>query len=401
MSTAGTDTAPLILRRGEERRLRAGHLWVFSNEVDVARTPLSALAPGQPVRLLDHAGKALGSGYAHPNTLIAARLVDRGGHALDRSLFVHRLNVALALRERRYAEPYYRLVFGEADGLPGLTVDRFGEVLVAQATTAGMDRLQEEISDALDRVLKPRSLVWKNDSSARAAEGLGSSVYVRGRPVEGPVEVHEAGLVFAADVLEGQKTGWFYDQRSNRDRLAPWFAGRSVLDLFSFAGGWGLRALAAGASRAECVDASARAIEAVRANAGRNGLADRVEAQIADVFEFLRDARAGRRRWDVVIVDPPAFIKRKKDFKEGALAYRRVFEAAMQVLAKDGLLVACSCSHHFPRSALIEAVQAGARHLDRQAQLLEFLAQGPDHPIHPAIPETEYLKGALFRVLPA
>lgn len=399
--SGGKELAPLILRRGEERRLRAGHLWVFSNEVDVARTPLSALAPGQPVQLLDHAGKALGSGYAHPNTLIAARLVDRGGHALDRSLFVHRLNVALALRERRYAEPYYRLVFGEADGLPGLTVDRFGEVLVAQATTAGMDRLQEEIGEALDRVLKPRSLVWKNDSSARAVEGLGSSVQVRGLPVEGPVEVREAGLVFAADVREGQKTGWFYDQRSNRDRLAPWFVGRSVLDLFSFAGGWGLRALAAGARRAECVDASARAIEAVRANAARNGLADRVEAQVADAFEFLRDARAGRRRWDVVIVDPPAFIKRRKDFKEGALAYRRVFEAAMQVLAKDGLLVACSCSHHFPRAALVEAVQAGARHLDRQAQLLEFLAQGPDHPIHPAIPETEYLKGALFRVLPA
>jgi len=399
--SGGTALAPLILRRGEERRLRAGHLWVFSNEVDVARTPLSALAPGQPVQLLDHAGKALGSGYAHPNTLIAARLVDRGGHALDRSLFVHRLNVALALRERRYAEPYYRLVFGEADGLPGLTVDRFGEVLVAQATTAGMDRLQEEISEALDRVLKPRSLVWKNDSSARAVEGLGSSVQVRGLPVEGPVEVREAGLVFAADVLEGQKTGWFYDQRSNRDRLAPWFVGRSVLDLFSFAGGWGLRALAAGAGRAECVDASARAIEAVQANAARNGLADRIDATVADAFEFLRAARAGRRRWDVVIVDPPAFIKRKKDFKEGALAYRRVFEAAMQVLAKDGLLVACSCSHHFPRAALVEAVQAGARHLDRQAQLLEFLAQGPDHPIHPAIPETEYLKGALFRVLPA
>lgn len=399
--SGGKELAPLILRRGEERRLRAGHLWVFSNEVDVARTPLSALAPGQPVQLLDHAGKALGSGYAHPNTLIAARLVDRGGHALDRSLFVHRLNVALALRERRYAEPYYRLVFGEADGLPGLTVDRFGEVLVAQATTAGMDRLQEEISEALDRVLKPRSLVWKNDSSARAVEGLGSSVQVRGLPVEGPVEVREAGLVFAADVLEGQKTGWFYDQRSNRDRLAPWFVGRSVLDLFSFAGGWGLRALAAGAGRAECVDASARAIEAVQANAARNGLADRIDATVADAFEFLRAARAGRRRWDVVIVDPPAFIKRKKDFKEGALAYRRVFEAAMQVLAKDGLLVACSCSHHFPRAALVEAVQAGARHLDRQAQLLEFLAQGPDHPIHPAIPETEYLKGALFRVLPA
>jgi 23S rRNA (cytosine1962-C5)-methyltransferase len=396
-----SDAVPLVLRKGEERRLRAGHLWVFSNEVDVARTPLTALQPGQPVQLLDAAGKALGSGYAHPNTLIAARLVDRGGHALDRSLFVHRLNVALALRERRYPDPYYRLVFGESDGLPGLTVDRFGDVVVAQATTAGMDRLQDAITEALDKVLKPRSIVWKNDSSARAVEGLADEVRVVGMPVDGPVEVREGALRFAADVREGQKTGWFYDQRSNRDRLAPWVKGASVLDVFSFAGGWGLRAVADGAARADCVDISPRAVEAVRANAERNGLADRVSAQAADAFEFLRAARAERRRWDVVVVDPPAFVKRKKDYKEGALAYRRVFEAAMQVLAKDGLLVACSCSHHFPRAALVEAVQAGARHLDRQAQLLESLAQGPDHPVHPAIPETEYLKGALFRVLPA
>ncbi len=392
---------PLILRKGEERRLRAGHLWVFSNEVDVGRTPLTALQPGQEVSILDHGGKELGSGYAHPNTLIAARLVDRSGHALDRSLFVHRLNVALALRERRYADPYYRLVFGESDGLPGLTVDRFGDVLVAQATTAGMDRHQEAITDALDKVLKPRSIVWKNDSSARAIEGLSDEVRVVGMPIDGPVTVKEGALQFSADVLEGQKTGWFYDQRSNRDRLAPWVAGATVLDLFSFAGAWGLRALADGAARADCVDSSARAIAAVRANAERNGLADRVEAHAADAFDFLKAARAERRRWDIVIVDPPAFVKRKKDFKEGALAYRRIFEAAMQVLSKDGLLVACSCSHHFPRALLVDTVQAGARHLDRHAQLLESLAQGPDHPIHPAIPETDYLKGAIFRVLPA
>ena len=396
-----SDVAPLVLKKGEERRLRAGHLWVFSNEVDVARTPLTALQPGQPVMLIDGGGKTLGRGYAHPNTLIAARLVDRGGHALDRSLFVHRLNVALALRERRYADPFYRLVFGESDGLPGLTVDRFGDVLVAQATTAGMDRLQDIATEAMDKVLKPRSIVWKNDSSARAIEGLGNEVRVVGMPVEGPVEVREGALRFAADVIEGQKTGWFYDQRSNRDRLAPWLKGASVLDLFSFAGGWGLRAVADGAASADCVDVSGRAVQAVQANAERNGLGDRVTAQAMDAFDFLKAARAERRRWDVVIVDPPAFVKRKKDFKEGALAYRRIFEAAMQVLSKDGLLVACSCSHHFPRSALVEAVQAGARHLDRQAQLLEFLAQGPDHPVHPAIPETEYLKGALFRILPA
>lgn len=396
-----SEFAPLYLRKGEERRLRAGHLWVFSNEVDVARSPLVALTPGQPVLIHDATGKALGSGYAHPNTLIAARLVDRSGHALDRSLFVHRLNVALALRERRYAEPYYRLVFGEADGLPGLTVDRFGDVLVAQATTAGIDRLQDAITEALEKVLKPRSIVWKNDSSAREVEGLADEVRVVGVPVEGPVQLREGALTFEADVLDGQKTGWFYDQRSNRDRLAPWVKGARVLDLFCFGGGWGLRALADGALEADCVDSSARAVESVRVNARANGLDGRVVAHRSDVFDFLKAARAERRHWDIAVVDPPAFAKRKKDYREGALAYRRAFEGAMQVLAKDGLLVATSCSHHFPRAALIDAVQAAARHLDRSVQLLEPLAQGPDHPVHPAIPETDYLKGAIFRVLPA
>jgi len=395
------DYPTLLLRRGEDRRLRAGHLWVFSNEVDVQGTPLERFEPGQPVLIADASAKVLGSGYVNPHSLICARLVDRHAAPLDRSLIVHRLNIALSLRQRCHAEPFYRLVYGDSDGLPGLTVDRFDDVLVAQATTAGIDRLQAEITEALVKVLKPRSIVWKNDSSARIVEGLPETVQVVGMPVNGPVEVREGPLRFHADVLEGQKTGWFYDQRSNRDRLAPWLKGAEVLDLFSFAGAWGLRAVADGAVRSDCVDISARAVEAVRRHAEANGLGERVTAHASDAFEFLRAARAERRRWDVVIVDPPAFVKRRKDFKEGALAYRRVFEAAMQVLSRDGLLVACSCSHHFPRTALVEAVQAGARHLDRQAQWLESLAQGPDHPVHPAIPETEYLKGGLFRVLPA
>ncbi len=398
-----TDTqyAALHLRRGEERRLRSGHLWVFSNEVDVKRSPLDQFEPGQPVWIVDAGDRPLGTGYVNPNSLICARLVDRAGHELDRSLIVHRLKVALSLRERRYDAPYYRLVFGESDGLPGLTVDRFGDVLVAQATTAGIERLRPEIADALLKVLSPSVLVWKNDSSARTLEVLPEYVETVHGTLPDRVEVLEGRSRFAVDIAGGQKTGWFYDQRANRETLQPWVRGARVLDLFSYVGAWGIRALEFGATEATCVDASAAAIAAVEDGARLNEVSDRLHAVQSDAFDFLKAARAERRRWDVVVVDPPAFVKRRRDFKEGALAYRRINEMAMQVLERDGLLVTASCSYHMPRQALLDAVQAGARHLDRQVQVLAQLQQGPDHPVHAGVAETEYLKGFLCRVLPA
>ncbi|WP_345777419.1 class I SAM-dependent rRNA methyltransferase [Dokdonella sp.] len=392
----------LFLKRGEDARLRAGHLWVFSNEVDVERSPLTGFAPGDACAIVDHRGKAIGVGYVNPNSLIAARLVARGlEHALDTSLIVHRLNVALSLRERLYAQPYYRLVFGEADGLPGLTVDRFGDVLVAQATTAGMDRRKDEIRDALVKVIKPRQLWWKNDAGIRALEHLAEVVELGHGEPGGEVFAREGRLEFRIDPVGGQKTGWFYDQRENRDQLARLVAGKRVLDMFSYLGGWGIRAAAEGASDVVCVDASAAAVETIAANAERNGVGERVRALRADAFDHLRALREARERFDVVILDPPAFIKRKKDAAEGRLAYRRLNELGMQVLARDGLLVTCSCSHHLPRAALLDGVQQGARHLDRQVQMLIALQQAPDHPVHPAIAETEYLKGFICRVLPA
>ncbi len=392
----------LYLKRGEDARLRAGHLWVFSNEVDAARTPLDAFQPGDPCVIVDARDKPVGVGYVNPHSLIAARLLARGlGHPLGASLLVHRLQVALALRERRYAEPYYRALYGESDGVPGLTLDRFGDVVVAQATTAGIERLLPAVEEAVRRVLKPRALVWKNDAGVRALEGL--PAYTRMGFGEAPeaLEAREGGLVFGVDALGGQKTGWFYDQRSNRDALAPWVAGQRVLDVFSYVGAWGLRAAAMGAREVVCVDASGPAVARIDANARANGLAERVHAEQADAFEYLKAARERRERFDVVILDPPAFVKRRKDLKEGALAYRRLNEAAMQVLEHDGILVTCSCSWHLPRALLLEVLQKGARHLERSLQVLVQLQQAPDHPVHPAIPETDYLKGFVCRVLPA
>ena len=401
------DYPALYLKRGEDARLRAGHLWVFSNEVDVARSPLTAFEPGDVCAIVDHRGKPLGVGYVNPNSLIAARLVSRGlDHALDRSLFVHRLNVALALRERLYAQPYYRLVFGESDGLPGLVLDRFGDVVVGQIATAGMERLKDDITAAIVKVLKPRQLWWKNDAGARAMEqlpsyaDLGHGEYAD-KSSGGEVVAREGALTFGIDPVGGQKTGWFYDQRENREALARFVKGKRALDMFSYLGGWGLSAAAFGASEVVCVDASAAAVEGIARNAERNGLSDRVTAVRADAFDHLKALREAREHFDVVILDPPAFIKRRKDFKEGSLAYRRLNELGMQVLAKDGILVTCSCSHHMPRAALLDGVQQGARHLDRQVQMLVALQQAPDHPVHPAIPETDYLKGFVCRVLPA
>src|SRR5215831_17448945 len=230
----------VYLKRGEDARMRAGHLWVFSNEVDVSRSPLTGFEPGETCVIVDAHDKPLGIGYVNPNSLICARLVHRGiAHAFDRSLLVHKLKVALSLRERLYAEPYYRLVYGESDGLPGLTLDRFGDVIVAQTTTAGMERRKEDIAAAVTKVIKPAALVWKNDAGIRALEQLPSYADVGSGELSPPVVVRESGLEFEIDPIGGQKTGWFYDQRANRDLLGAYVKGKRVLDVFSYLGGWG------------------------------------------------------------------------------------------------------------------------------------------------------------------
>jgi 23S rRNA (cytosine1962-C5)-methyltransferase len=392
----------LYLKRGEDARLRAGHLWVFANEVDVARSPLASFQPGEVCAVVAANGRPVGVGYVNPHSLICARLLARGiGHPLDVSLLTHRLQVALALRERLHAEPFYRLLYGESDGVPGLTLDRFDDVVVAQATTAGIERLQPQVEQAVRKVLNPRAMIWKNDAGIRELEGLAPEVKVAFGELPDTLQVREGGVEFVLDATGGQKTGWFYDQRANRDALAPLVQGKRVLDMFAYLGAWGLRAAAMGAQEVVCVDASAAAVQRAGENAARNGLADRVRVARADAFDYLKDVRERREHFDVVILDPPAFVKRRKDLKEGVLAYRRINELAMQVLARDGILVTCSCSYHMPRAGLLDAVQKGARHLDRNVQVLQQLQQAPDHPVHPAIPETDYLKGFVCRVLPA
>ena len=393
---------PLRLKKHEDRRLHTGHTWVFSNEVDTKITPLDAFEPGEACVIEEASGRAIGSGYVNPATLISARLVSRDpAMLLDQSLITHRLNVALSLRERLFDKPYYRLVFGDSDGLPGLVVDRFADVLVVQITTAGMERLKAEVIAALDKVVKPRAILLRNDSSMRAMENLPSYIETAHGEIPEWLALEENGLRFEAPLARGQKTGWFFDHRMNRARAAAYVKGRRVLDVFSYLGAWGVQAAAAGADSVLCVDSSALALEGIMRNAQLNNVEAKVQTRQFDAFELLKELRAAREKFDVVILDPPALIKRRKDIKEGTLAYQRLNQMAMQVLAKDGILVSCSCSYHLERDTLRDLLLKNSRHLDRFLQIVEEGHQGPDHPVHPAIPETAYLKAFFVRVLPS
>ncbi len=387
-------TLPLLrLKKNEDRRLRSGHLWIFSNEVDIAATPLRGFAAGDLAVVENARGEALGTAYVNPESLIAARIMSREVRTpIDRAFFVKRLERALSLRNGIYGQPCYRLIYGESDGLPGLVIDRFGEVFVMQTTTAGMERWQNVLLEALEQMFAPRAVVIRNTSSLRALEGLENEIRVAAGELSGPVTITENGARFLVDPLAGQKTGWFFDHRDNRARLARLCAGKRVLDLFAYTGAWSLPAALAGAAAVECVDASAPALALAAENARLNGVSKALSFTCADVFEFLRMARDDRSRYEVIVLDPPAFIKRKKDAVKGLEAYRRLNQAALQVLTPGGVLVSASCSYHLSRDALHDLLRAAARHLDRHLVFIGQGGQGADHPVHPAIPETDYLK---------
>jgi 23S rRNA (cytosine1962-C5)-methyltransferase len=395
---ASAELPVLRLKRGEDRRLRAGHLWVFSNEVDNDATPLTEIATGGLARVVSDRDLFLGYAYVNPHALICARILSRSPvHTPDRSLIEHRLKVALALRERLYAVPYYRLVFGESDGLPGLVLDRYGDTIVGQIATAGMEALRTLVESAVVNVLGVRTLVWKNDSMARELENLPRQVLTPvGRPPD-ELKILENGLPFSIPLGSAQKTGWFYDQSVNREQwrrlMSP---GARVLDVCSYAGAWAIAALTRGAREALCIDASESALSVASRNAAANNVT--LGTQRGDVFEVMDELVRRGERFDAIVLDPPAFIKRKKDIPRGQAAYRKLNQIAMRLLERDALLVSCSCSYHLSGEELLGLIQAAARHTSRFAQVLHCGGQAPDHPIHPAIPETRYLKAFFCRV---
>lgn len=391
--------APLRLKKDQERRLEAGHLWVYSNEVDTETTPLRNLTPGEPVEILSSRDRWMGYGYVNPNSLLCARLMSRQRKALvDENLIRARIHSALALRERIYPAPFYRLVFGEADGLPGLVVDRYGDVLALQITTAGMDRLRDSVVAALESLLQPKGILLRNDTQMRVLEGLPEEVSILRGEVPDQVEIQELGARFLVSPKNGQKTGWFYDQTDNRARLRRYLKGGRVLDVCSYLGGWGIQAALWGAEEVIGLDLSAPALDGMAENAALNGCGDRVRGIRGDAFEELRQLAAAQERFDLVILDPPAFIKRRKDLDRGVDAYLRLNRLGLQLLRPEGLLVTSSCSFHLPKFLFLRTVQKAAVLQNRHLQLLEAGQQSADHPVHPAIDETSYLKTLFLRV---
>jgi len=399
VSTPADTVSNLIIRlkAQEERRLRAGHLWIYSNEIDSAKTPLKTLTPGSLCRFEDARGKPLGAGYVNPHALLCGRvLTGQYDAVIDADWFARRFAAAAALRERLYREPFYRLVFGEADGLPGLVVDRYGDVLVVQIGTAGMELLKSKLLAALQTTFKPRGIVLRNDSASREAEALPLYVEEVGDVPEAVV-IDESGVKFEIAMKGGQKTGWFFDQRDNRDRLARYISPNSkVLDVFSYVGGWALRAKAYGAAEATCIDSSAPALEAATRNAALNNTT--IETIRGEALDAMKQLASDGRRFDVVVVDPPALIKRKRDHDEGLGLYGRLNRAAINLLTPGGILISCSCSHHLTPEELQRELLRESRAAGKRLQILEQLEQGPDHPVHPAIPETRYLKGYICAV---
>ncbi len=387
---------PLIrLAPGRARRLKAGHPWAYSNELAMA-PELRALPPGAPVRLEGDDGWRAGTFAFNPHSLIAARLLDRDpAAAIDAAWVARRLEAAIALRARLGMGDYCRLVHAEADGLPGLIVDRYGDVAVLQANTAWAERVTPEIVAALCAALPVTAVVARNDAAVRVHEGLAQEVkLLRGEARTAVVE--EGGVRFAVDPLGGQKTGWFFDQRPNRDRVAALASGARVLDVFCHVGAFGLRCARAGAAGVVLVDASAPALEHAEASARDNGLA--VATRRGDAFDVLAAAAQAGERYDIVICDPPAFAKSKKDQAAGLRAYERMARLAAPLVAPGGLFFAASCSHHAPLAEFAAAIASGLHRARRSGRILGTYGAGPDHPVHPQLPESAYLKAQFFQL---
>lgn len=387
---------PLRLNPGAGKRLRAGAPWVFSNEIAM-KPEYRLLPPGGLVRLEGDDGTRFGTFMFNPHSLIAARLLDRDPDAaIDAAWMAARLRDAIALRARICDTPFHRLVHAEADFLPGLIVDRYDDVLVLQANSAGMDRLTPAIVAALTDLLRPRAIIARNDSAARRQEGLPETIALL-HGSDPTAEAREGGVRFPIDPLSGQKTGWFFDQRGNRDRVAALAQGARVLDVFCHVGAFGLRCAAAGAEAVTLVDSSAPALEHAEQAASVNGLS--IAPRRGDAFALMEELGHAGERFDIVVCDPPAFARSRKDADAGLRAYGRMARLAAPLVAPGGFLFVASCSHHAPLEAWAGQIAWGLHRARRAARILATTGAGPDHPVHPHLPESAYLKAQLLQVV--
>ncbi len=381
----------ITLNKNEERRIKSGHPWVFSNEIREVAGDRSA---GIVAELYDAAGIFIGVGHYNPHSLIAFRLVSRQKEDIDTSdFFEGRIAAALAHRQARYPGlATFRAVYGESDFLPGLVVDKYGDYLSLQFLSAGMDSRRERIVAALRKVLEPLGIIARNDVSVRKLEGLEENIELLWGDIPERVEMEENGLSFLVNLQKGQKTGGFLDQKQNHLLLKEICAGKSVLDCFCYTGGWAVHAASFGARSVVGIDISAQAVEQAGCNAGLNGMSDRVKFEECDAFERLRSLHQEGRRFGVIVMDPPAFVKSRKNIAEATKGYLTVNRRALELLEPGGYLITCSCSYHMGREAFRDMLIQAARLAKREVRLVETRSQAADHPVLLSFPESEYLK---------
>jgi 23S rRNA (cytosine1962-C5)-methyltransferase len=386
----------LHVKPREGRRARAGAPWIFSNEI-VMDAKAKALAPGSLVNVQADEHRLFGVGYFNPKTLIAVRLFEAPAEtAIDKPFLAARLERALRIRKAFFEKPHYRLVHAEGDGLPGLIVDRFGGTLVVQIATAGMEALLEPLLEALDDVVSPDAIVLRADAAARALEGLDSYVrFTRGEEVA-RVRLEESGAQYFADVESGQKTGWYFDQRDNRAFMANLAMNKSVLDAYCYTGGFAIQAARSGAKEAIGLDSSQPALFLAEEAATANGVAKACKFVKTDVVEELARLAQKGEKFDIVVADPPPFVRTKKDLEAGARAYRKLARLAANVTRPGGFVLLASCSHNISMERFAEECGTGLHRAGRRAALIRQSTAGMDHPVHPLLPETAYLKALVF-----
>lgn len=381
------------LRQKEERRILRGHPWVFSNEL---LQPVGEFSPGEVVDVLDFSGRFLGRGYINPHTLIAVRILTRKQEEIDSGFFRRKISAARTLRTMLGFGNSFRAVFSEGDGIPGLIVDKYADTLVVQSSTAGIDRMLENIISALKDEYSPQTILLRNDTASREIEGLTQEKRIVHGMALGQVMIEESGIRYHVDILEGQKTGFFFDQRENRQVLKDYVKGRRTLDCFCYIGAWSLTAAHFGASDVIGLDSSEKAIKLASENAALNGLSAQFE--IADVFDELRRLEKDRERFGCIILDPPAFVKSRAKMREALKGYKEINLRAMRLLEPGGALVTCSCSHHIDQDLFTEMLIDAAHSAGRQVRLLEMRSQARDHPMLLAARETRYLKCAVLLI---
>jgi len=385
----------LILKPTEDRRIRAGHLWVFSNEIAEAR---DISENGGLVDVVSSRGRFLGFAYYNKHSLIAARLLTNRREEIDRAFFVRRLTKAFEYRKEVLDSVRSgRMVFSESDLLPGLIVDKYESWLVVQLLTLGMERFRETILSALAELCSPQGILLRNDSPFRRFESLAEEVGVVHGELPDRVEIDEAGALFAVDLRSGQKTGFFFDQRDSRDIVRQLARGKRVLDCFCYSGGFAINAALGGASNVLAVDESQTALDLLMRNAELNAVTERITPTRADCFNSLRELSESGERFDLIILDPPAFVKSKSQLKAGLAGYREINLTAMKLLSPDGMLVTCSCSQNLSVPAFEEVLRAAARDAQVRLRQRAQLTQAADHPVLQAMPETQYLKGFVLQ----